>query len=79
MRRNLIDDMLITQQRLTPLPPPHDYRGFYTVSQLAGQLAQTICTRKADVLRNLGWTRTVRKINGVTQRVWFPPIPTQEK
>lgn len=73
MRRNLIGVMLDTQARLRTLPPPHDWRCFYTVNELTHSLGRPISLHTANVMRHLGWTRTVRKINGKTQRVWFPP------
>lgn len=73
IRLDLIDAMLITQSRLRALPPPHDWRCFYTVSELTRALGSTVSHQSAIVMFHLGWRRTVRKINGITQRVWFPP------
>lgn len=73
MKRNLINTMLDTQNRLRTLPPPHDWRCFYTVNELTPTLGRRLCLHTAAVMLHLGWTRTVRKINGATKRVWFPP------
>ena len=73
MKRNLITAMLDTQTRLRTLPPPDDWRCFYTVSEITPALGHRLCLHTANVMRHLGWVRTVRKIYGTTQRVWFPP------
>jgi hypothetical protein len=73
IRRDLIKAMLDTQSRLRTLPPPHDWRCFYTAHELTGTLGTPVSLHTACVMRHLGWRRTVRKINGITQRVWFPP------
>lgn len=64
------------------LPPAHDDRGFYTASQMAEIFGRPPRWTDGTALHLLGWTRTVRKVKGITQRVWFPPdtsAPSSER
>lgn len=60
-------------EAVDPLPTPHDHRGFFTAAQMAQIIGRPPRWTDGTALHLLNWTRTVRKINGVTQRVWFPP------
>jgi hypothetical protein len=76
MRTNLIKHMHQMSQTLAatdPLPAPFDHRGFFTATQMAQIIGRPLRWADGTPLQLLGWTRTVRKINGVTKRVWFPP------
>jgi len=53
--------------------PPHDRRGFYTAAQMAQIIGRPPRWTDGNALHLLNWTRTVRRVNGITQRVWFPP------
>jgi hypothetical protein len=55
------------------LPPTYDHRGFFTAQQMAQIIGRPPRWTYGTALHLLNWRRTVRKINGVTQRVWFPP------
>ena len=59
------------------LPATHDQRGFFTATQMAQIIGRPPRWTDGTALHLLSWTRTVRKINGVTQRVWFPPGAVQ--
>jgi hypothetical protein len=61
------------------LPHPHDRRGFFTTAQMAQIIGRPPRWTDGSALHLLGWTRTVRRVCGVTQRVWFPPTSTIEK
>lgn len=76
MRTTLIRHLHQLSQTIAaadPLPAPFDHRGFFTAAQMAQIIGRP--PRHADgvPLHLLNWTRTVRKINGITKRVWFPP------
>lgn len=75
MRITLIKCMLRLERAHKRLPKPFDHRGFFTAQQMAKIIGRPRCPAWIDgrALRLLGWTRTVNRINGVTQRVWFPP------
>jgi hypothetical protein len=63
----------LTLASVDPLPAPHDHRGFFTAAQMAQIIGRPPRWTDGTALHLLSWTRTVRKINGTTQRVWFPP------
>jgi len=76
MRTTLIQHMQRLHQAIADayqLPQPHDQRGFYTASQMAQIIGRPPRWTDGTALRLLGWTRTVRKINTVTKKVWLPP------
>jgi len=80
MRTTLIQHMQRLHQTIADanqLPPPHDHRGFYTASQMVQIIGRPPRWTDGTALHVLGWTRTVRKVNDVTCKVWFPPV-TQE-
>lgn len=64
---------------LVVLPAPFDARGFYTASQLAKLIGRPPRWTDGTPLHLLHWTRTVRRVHGITQRVWFPPcVPAED-
>ena len=68
--------MLHLERRITALnklPPPLDERGFYTADLMAQVIGRPPRWTDGSSLQLLGWKRTVRKVNGITKRVWFPP------
>lgn len=76
MRTNLIKHMHDLTRNLAaadPLPAPFDRRGFFTSAQMTQIIGRSPNHADGLPLHLLNWTRSVRKINGVTQRVWFPP------
>ncbi|MBP6007364.1 MAG: hypothetical protein KA740_06650 [Rhodoferax sp.] len=78
MRRTLIQHMQRMSQtiaRVNKLPPPHDRRGFYTATQMTQIIGRPPRWTDGTALHLLGWTRTVRKVNNVTRKVWLPPEP----
>lgn len=73
MRRNdVITPMLKLHAQLTQLPPPRK-RGYYVATELAQVIGRKPTHTDATMLRNLGWLRTARDVNGKTARVWIPP------
>lgn len=80
MRTTLLNHMWrlsLTIASVDPLPAPHDKRGFFTAAQMAQIIGRPPRWTDGTALHLLRWTRTVRKIKGKTQRVWFPPAQTQ--
>ena len=76
MRTTLIANMQRLIQTIAtndPLPAPHDHRGFFTATQMAQIIGRPPRWADGTALQLLHWNRAVRKINGITQRVWFPP------
>jgi hypothetical protein len=76
MRTKLIKHMHDLSQAIAsaqPLPAPFDSRGFFTAAQMAQIIGRPPRWTDGTALHLLNWTRTVRKLHGVTQRVWFPP------
>ena len=76
MRTTLISHLRrlsLTIAAVNPLPDPHDHRGFFTAAQMAQIIGRPPRWADGTALHLLHWTRTVRKVNGTTQRVWFPP------
>lgn len=71
-RTNVIVPMLDLHERLKALPPPRAL-GYYVAAELAQVLGRTPRHTDATVLRNLGWLRTARVVNGTLARVWIPP------
>lgn len=69
---NVIAPMLDLFERLQQLPPPAS-RGYYTALELARAIGRKPSHTDAALLRNLGWLRTAREVNGKTARVWIPP------
>ena len=66
-------DLSQTIASANPLPAPFDQRGFFTAAQMAQIIGRPPRWTDGTALHLLHWIRTIRKINGVTQRVWFPP------
>ena len=77
MRTTLINHILKLSLTIESdgLPAPHDKRGFFTAAQMAKIIGRPPRWTDGTALHLLHWTRSVRKINGTTQRVWFPPSP----
>lgn len=75
MRKTLIEHMLLMKLTIAnnPALAPHDRRGFYTAAQMTQIIGRPPRWTDGAALQLLGWHRTVRKINGATQRVWLPP------
>lgn len=71
-RTDVIAPMLDLHERLKALPAPRA-RGYYVAAELAQILGRRPSHADAAVLRNLGWLRTAREVNGKTARVWIPP------
>lgn len=61
------------RKALRHVPKPYDRRGFFTATQMAKIIGRPPRWTDGTALHLLGWTRTVRRVNGITQRVWFPP------
>jgi hypothetical protein len=81
MRQTLIQHMHDLSQTLAsanPLPAPFDHRGFFTAAQMAQIIGRPPRWTDGTALHLLGWTRTVRKIKGITKRVWLPPRTNPE-
>lgn len=74
MRTTLIEDMQRLSTHMGSLPHPYDRRGFYTATQMAQIIGRPPRWTDGTALHLLNWRRTVRKIKGTTQRVWFPPV-----
>ena len=73
MRRiNVIPHMLELQAKLQSLPRPRG-RGFYIGTELAQVIGRTPRHTDAQCLRQLGWVRVARSVNGKLARVWIPP------
>ena len=76
MRKNdVIDPMLTLHAQLAQLAPPRS-RGYYTSTDLTSVIGRKPNHADATALRNLGWLRTAREVNGKTARVWIPPTHT---
>lgn len=77
MRTTLISHILKLTQTIASvgLPAAYDHRGFFTATQMAQIIGRPPRWTDGTALQLMRWTRSVRKINGVTQRVWFPPTP----
>lgn len=58
------------------LTPSFDARGFYTAPLMAQIIGRPPRWTDGTALHLLGWTRSVRRVNGITKRVWFPPNPS---
>ena len=58
---------------LRAVPKPYDQRGFFTAAQMAQIIGRPPRWTDGTALQLLHWTPTVRRVNGVSQRVWFPP------
>lgn len=74
MRNILIKQMWCLAHAHKLLPPPHDWRGFFTAAQMVKIIGRRPTWTDGSALHLLGWTRSVRKVHGTTQRVWFPPV-----
>jgi len=58
---------------LVMLPAPFDARGFFTAAQMAKLIGRPPRWTDGTPLQLLHWKPTVRRVHGITQRVWFPP------
>jgi hypothetical protein len=79
MRTTLINHILKLSRAIESvgLPDTYDQRGFFTAAQMALIIGRPPRWTDGTALQLMRWTRSVRKINGITQRVWFPPTESQ--
>jgi len=78
MRTTLINHIFklsLTIERSGELPATYDHRGFFTAAQMAQIIGRPPRWTDCTALHVLRWKRSVRRINGITKRVWFPPLP----
>lgn len=77
MQNSLIQRLHRIHARCAALPPTFDARGFFTAPQVALLIGRRTRPTWADstALQLLHWRPSVRRVAGITQRVWFPPAP----
>ena len=73
MRTTLIQHMHRLRGAIQHLPAPFDSRGFFTAAQMSEIIGRPPRWTDGTALHLLDWTRTVRRVHGITKRVWFPP------